>query len=431
MTRRYANILFVLIASLFLLSGCATPTAYGPKGFSGGYEEQQIDESTYRVSFYGNGVTSQDRVWNFWIHRCAELTAQKGYTYFTLSREVKKSELPDEPVGRSRLGRKEGGSLIKVRGGGGGGGSRGYVPQYYYSPGGVITRYTGSAIVRMFNDPLPFDVPIAFRTKAVLDVLGPYVRSDGKIEVPGREAIIRSTVYARFGIPVLPEYSTIPFDPTPRAAEAPEEKNALAGQESLTAAQQDARNAGDGRPQAGDTWTYRYSDGYSRTETYKVRVISASEREIEDEILIGRERQKILFLSGFELTARALSGLTVREFSPYLQSFGPIESAGGSSVKLFDESKPFLVRFMGTERVSVPAGTFEAQKLVVEGTQFVRTSALAMSRDFKIMVWYAPTAKRFVKMTISAPEKGLTSSFLPAERDVIELVETSFPLTGG
>jgi len=236
--------------------------------------------------------------------------------------------------------------------------------------------------------------------------------------------------------PQLPAQSDLP--PTASAVRLPSETAAASQVAAVqqpsrpgpVPTRQERRHEHDPNPQVGDSWTYRYSDGYGRTETYKVRLTINTATEIEDEIRIGQGRQEIQFIPGLELTSRSISGLTVREFSPYLQSFGPIESAGGSSVKLFDESKPFVARFMGTERVSVPAGTFEAQKLVVEGTQFVRSNfAPVLSRDYKITVWYAPAARRFVKMTISAPEKGLASSLLSAERDVIELVETSFPLT--
>lgn len=180
-------------------------------------------------------------------------------------------------------------------------------------------------------------------------------------------------------------------------------------------------------PQVGDTWTYRYSDGYGRTETYKVHVISTSDGEIQDEIRMGRLRHALTFGSGLELVSRSMSGLTLREFSPYLLSLGPAEySADWRPLNLFEESKPFYPRFVGTEMVGVPAGTFEAKKLLIEGTQFARTSHVAaLSRKFRMTVWYAPAVKRFVKLSISAPEVGMASSLIAAERDVIELLDTN------
>lgn len=186
-------------------------------------------------------------------------------------------------------------------------------------------------------------------------------------------------------------------------------------------------------PQVGDTWTYRYSDGYGRRETYSVRVTSVSENEIRDEIRMDHSRNSGSFGAGLEVVPRGISGLNLREFSPYLLSLGPQEfSTGWSTVKLFEESKPFTARFVGSETVSVPAGTFETQKLIVDGVQFVRGSfQVALSRKYTLTVWYAPAAKRFIKMSISAPEIGMASGLVGAERDTIELLETSFPIPSG
>jgi hypothetical protein len=63
-----------------LLSSCATP--YQPMGALGGYQEEQLAPDIYRVAFYGNGYTNPQTASEYLIHRCAELTEQKGYRYF-------------------------------------------------------------------------------------------------------------------------------------------------------------------------------------------------------------------------------------------------------------------------------------------------------------------------------------------------------------
>lgn len=183
-------------------------------------------------------------------------------------------------------------------------------------------------------------------------------------------------------------------------------------------------------PQVGDTWTYRYSDGYGRSETYKVNVTSVMKGEIRDEIRLDRSRNTGSFAADLELVPRGISGLNLREFSPYLLSLGPQEfSNGWVAVKLFDDSKPFAARFVGSEIVSVPAGVFDSRKLVVDGVQFIRGNFMAaLSRKYTVTVWYAPTAKRFVKLSIAAPEVGMASSLVGAERDTIELLETSIAM---
>ena len=170
--------LAVLLAAV-MLTGCAT--GYGPKGMTGGYEDQQIDESTYRVSFHGNGHTDGNKVWNYWMYRCAELTKLKGFEFFSLIVEKKKTgALPgDDSLRPANLRDGEEGRLVNVAG-------------YYYTPGSTytITTYHSSAVVKMYRNPLPADVKFALKAQSVLDSLKPYVESSGKEPAPKREEII-------------------------------------------------------------------------------------------------------------------------------------------------------------------------------------------------------------------------------------------------
>jgi hypothetical protein len=70
----------VAIALLALLTSCATP--YQAMGALGGYQEEQLAPDIYRVAFFGNGYTAPQTAAEYVIHRCAELTEQKGYRYF-------------------------------------------------------------------------------------------------------------------------------------------------------------------------------------------------------------------------------------------------------------------------------------------------------------------------------------------------------------
>jgi hypothetical protein len=107
----------VLFAMAILTTGCAT--GYGPKGMSGGYEDKQIDGNTYRVSFFGNGHTSGNTVWNYWIYRCAELTREKGFELFSLISEKKgRSAIPDSDGFRTAdLRSGDEGKAVKTAGG--------------------------------------------------------------------------------------------------------------------------------------------------------------------------------------------------------------------------------------------------------------------------------------------------------------------------
>jgi uncharacterized caspase-like protein len=174
-------------------------------------------------------------------------------------------------------------------------------------------------------------------------------------------------------------------------------------------------------PAGGDTWTYRYSDSFGKGGTYTVRVSAASAQEISDEMQMGRARHAAVFYPGLALTDRKVDNLAVREISPYLQSLGPIEQAASGRISIFSSADPFTTRIAGTETVQVPAGSFQATKMVIEGIQPISApqfSGIVMRRH-TITVWYAPAAKRFVKATFAASAGGGLSS----ERESIELVE--------
>ena len=75
------------ISSLFLLSACATETPYQAGNGGYGYNDQQIEENRYRVTFAGNPSTPRETVQNYLLYRAAELTVQQGYDYFIMTNQ--------------------------------------------------------------------------------------------------------------------------------------------------------------------------------------------------------------------------------------------------------------------------------------------------------------------------------------------------------
>ncbi len=72
--------------SLFLLGSLAAcATAYQPQGFAGGFNETQIDRNVFRVSFKGNGYTSEERAEEMALLRSAEVALKNGFTHFAIS----------------------------------------------------------------------------------------------------------------------------------------------------------------------------------------------------------------------------------------------------------------------------------------------------------------------------------------------------------
>jgi hypothetical protein len=74
-------------SALALATACTTATPYQPLNatrVSGGFTDQQLDATHYRVNFFGNSLTSRQQVENYLLYRAAELTAQRGYSCFTM-----------------------------------------------------------------------------------------------------------------------------------------------------------------------------------------------------------------------------------------------------------------------------------------------------------------------------------------------------------
>ena len=82
MSQRRTSFYIWATLSCLIALGCSTP--YQPLGYRGGYFDLRLDSETYKVSFRGNGNTSSEKVENYLLFRCAELTAQNGFDYFAI-----------------------------------------------------------------------------------------------------------------------------------------------------------------------------------------------------------------------------------------------------------------------------------------------------------------------------------------------------------
>lgn len=215
---------FLLILLSVALGSCASP--YARNTLIGGYSDTRIDDSHYAVRFDGNGYSSQERVWNFWFYRCAELTAQKGYTFFALE-AVK----PSGVSLRERAPEEEGvtpavytpgvytagdsGNFILAHGGGGGGGG-------HFVYGGVVNVRTwhSNAIVAMYNGAVPNSVGMVYRAQSVLQDLGPFIQANGNIVPPPKESVLSHAAVATRSFytgptaPSYPPHYTAPLAPS-------------------------------------------------------------------------------------------------------------------------------------------------------------------------------------------------------------------------
>lgn len=104
------------------------------------------------------------------------------------------------------------------------------------------------------------------------------------------------------------------------------------------------------------------------------------------------------------LRERLLRRLTVFEFSPYLQAFGALPDAGPVATPKPSWGGPFTgrARLRGGERVTVPAGSFDAVRMDYD---ISRTPGVTLRPQVDPVftlatVWYAPGPKRPVRWTV-------------------------------
>ena len=200
----------LMLAGASMLAACATP--YQPHSLTGGYKDSRISDSSYVVEFYGNGKTSREVVWAFWMNRCAELTQKQGFAYFSLAPKSvswyddgARSTAHLTRVGDSDL------ALVELKGGGGGGGRGGRGGSYVYVPGGgggTITTWSAKGTVLMFRSPDEPGARYALRASSVLDTLKPLVLSQGRGTVVTPQELIRNAMATPPLVPMPPDGET-------------------------------------------------------------------------------------------------------------------------------------------------------------------------------------------------------------------------------
>lgn len=143
-----------LLASLLFLCACAT--SYQPSGFSGGYSDMKVGDDLYQVSFAGNGYTRSSTVQQHMLRRCAELTREKGFDYFSFV-----SDEADSSVSIANFGSTNGynpvlvtkpsrNGLIKLF-------KRGTQPQM---------AFDAKEVLKSMGAPDPMELPVEVRSAA-------------------------------------------------------------------------------------------------------------------------------------------------------------------------------------------------------------------------------------------------------------------------
>ena len=75
----------LVLAGLVILWSCTT--YYGPRNLKGGYSEKQLNNAMVQVTFVGNQQATADEIRTLLTYRCAEVTIEQGFNYFTIQQD--------------------------------------------------------------------------------------------------------------------------------------------------------------------------------------------------------------------------------------------------------------------------------------------------------------------------------------------------------
>jgi hypothetical protein len=155
-------------------------------------------------------------------------------------------------------------------------------------------------------------------------------------------------------------------------------------------------------PKVGDHWQYRYTDRLTRVKKDLRHEIKAISRDgILETISLGTQSADRAHAAARQLSLED----NIWQLSPYLLSFaapkpgerwGEIEPLRTYHVCRQTVSCRFVARVVGRETVTVPAGRFEATKVLVEFIGY-STMGVAATATTEIAFWYSEQVKRVVK----------------------------------
>lgn len=163
-------------AALLLLAACAQPTQYieaGPRS-AYGYADEQIDPTTWQVSFAGNRTTPREQVERLLLYRAAKLAEEKQATHLVL---LDKSIERETHFYGTVFPRYVGFGAYHHRFH-----RHRFVQPLHFSTFGSTTgflrpshRYTGHATVRLYEEKPPDGEGVVYETAGLLKTLAPTV----------------------------------------------------------------------------------------------------------------------------------------------------------------------------------------------------------------------------------------------------------------
>jgi uncharacterized caspase-like protein len=162
-------------------------------------------------------------------------------------------------------------------------------------------------------------------------------------------------------------------------------------------------------PTAGDSWTYRYVNEWKKgsPQTITVKVEESGRGSVTDTMSMsgGRGSDQQSFQGTPQGAERSLgSDVRVVELLPYAQSLlqeglkPGQEKAFPNVVVVGGQSFQIKAKLRGQEKITVPAGTFDALRVDIAGenVKHMNTEFLVPTK-FTHSLWFAPELRRVVK----------------------------------
>jgi uncharacterized caspase-like protein len=160
-------------------------------------------------------------------------------------------------------------------------------------------------------------------------------------------------------------------------------------------------------PRIGDRWEYRYTDFSSkqkRNVAYEVTAVS------KEGILESADTGARGLVRRAYAAEPRLSYELIWDFAPYFLALSAAKEGQSWSALVPQRSNPWCVRLegscqisgrvVGREKVAVPAGSFDALKVVIDVSFLWRgPQMLASNAHVELVYWYADEIKRVVKTT--------------------------------
>jgi len=137
--------------AVLVVASCSTP--YQSSGFTGGFDQKELEPGIWRIEFGGNGFTTAETVQTYWLYRVSQLTLEKGYEGFEILSNINLAGGPRE------ANQLAAGAPI-------------FIPIY---TGGVSNKPLITADVRMLKRPFEPKAPKVFDAAALKATLEPLV----------------------------------------------------------------------------------------------------------------------------------------------------------------------------------------------------------------------------------------------------------------